>query len=227
MLEVISVSKIGTNRIYIKKEIIDYLNIDNGDEILYILDRNGTVNIRKFKKYVNLGVGEKYIYSAGITFLKTEVVAHISSEVIGYINADIGDKILWILDSKGNIIIRNSVILNGCSLNIFKKEISALIINLSMIYQKMVTTVPKEIIDILDIYRGDKIILSLDQYDNIIFSKKMRKNVIQEATVSDKYSIYLGNIPINILDRPNKILWLVDEEGNVVIKNNLLHDNCA
>lgn len=228
MLKVLSLSSITINRkISIKKEIMDLLDINFGDEIWFILDNNGIVNIRKFKDDMILETEEKYISSA---HLIQPIGAQISSDIRIAINADVGDRILWISDSKGNILIRNTVILDECSINIFNKDISALIIDLTTLnYNNFTTSIPKEITDILGLYEGIKLMLSLDEYDNIIVSKEMRENILEETLVSGREShrIYFNKTVIDILDNTDKILWFFDEEGNVIIKNNLLPDNCV
>ena len=227
MLKVLSLSSITTNRkISIKKEIMDLLDINFGDEIWFILDNNGIVHIRKFKHDMILETGEKYISSA---HLIQPIGAQISSDVRIAINTDVGEKILWILDSKGHIIIRNNVILDECSTIIFNKDISALIIDLTTLnFTNFTTSIPKEITDTLGLYDGIKLMLSLDEYGNIIISKEMKENTLEEAIVSGREShrIYLRKTIIDILDNTDKILWFFDEEGNVTIKNNLLPDNC-
>ena len=104
MPKILSISTISANRrISIKKEIMDLLDINFGDEILYILDKNGIVNIRKFKGKMLLETGEKYISSSCINWHKTINYTHssvtISGNVRQAVNADIEDKILWILDN--------------------------------------------------------------------------------------------------------------------------------
>jgi bifunctional DNA-binding transcriptional regulator/antitoxin component of YhaV-PrlF toxin-antitoxin module len=233
MLKVLSLSGISPNKsTSLKKEIMNLLHINFGDEILFILDENGIVHIRKFKGDVVLGTGEKYLSSSRMakhnrkTHINTSVA--IAREVIQAVNVDIGDKILWIFDEEGNIIIRNNVILDGCSTKIFNKDIGALIIGLTILnYQNKTTGIPKEIVDILGLYEGAKIVFSLDDYDNIIISKEIRKNVLEETIVTGRDNrIYLTNTVIDILDNTDKILWLFDEEGNIIIRNDLLHDNC-
>ncbi len=225
-LKVISVCKITPHRrISIKKEIIDLLDINIGDEILYILDENGIINIRKFKGDIILGKGEKYISSSSITpWMETTI----TSDIRQIINADIGDNILLILDNKGNIIIRNTVILDECSINIFNKDITALIIGVSSFYhQNKSAAIPKEIMDILGVYEGDKVILSLDEYGNITVSKEIGDNLLQEIILNRQYpNVYLKKKVVDIINPTNKILWYVDEKINIIIKNNLLPDNC-
>lgn len=232
MLKVISVCTITPNRrISIKKEIMNLLDINIGDEIIYILDKNGIVYIRKFKDDVTLGTGEKYLSSSYIiqhNKPRIEISVSITSDVRQAVNADIGDKILWILDNDGNIIIRNTVILGGCSINIFNKDITALIIDMSsFMHQSNTTSIPKEIVNILGVYEGDKVILSLDEYGNIIISKEIGENLLQENIISRQYPmIYIIKTVIDILEPVDKILWYVTEEVNIIIKNNLLPDNC-
>ena len=233
MLKVLSLSIITPNRrTSLKKEIMNLLDANIGDEILFILDKNGIINIRKFKGDMTLGTGEKYISSSYITRHKTQTHTNatvtITGDVRHIVNADIGDKILWILDNDGNIIIRNNVILNGCSINIFSKDITALVIGMSsLMYQNNIVAIPKEITDILGVYEEYKIMLSLDNYGNIIVSKEIGENLLQESTINNRYpNIYIINTVIDILEAVDKILWYFDEEGNIIIKNNLLPDNC-
>ncbi len=242
MLKVLSLSSITqTKRIAIKKEIMNLIDANIGDDILYILDKNGIVNIRKFKGNVTLGIGEKYISSSIITqhkpHLKTSIT--IASDVRNAVNVDIGDKILWILDNDGNIIIRNNVILGKCSKNIFNKDITALLIYVSSLTFQNQISIPKEITDILGVYEGDKFILSLDEYGNIIVSKEieenllqevnlLEENLLQESIISRQYpTIYLKQTTIDIIEPIDNILWFFDEKGNIIIKNDLLPDNCT
>ena len=232
MLKVLSISTITTTRrTSIQKGTIDLLSTNIGDEVLFILGKNGIVNIRKFKEGMTLGTGEKYIYTSHITQAITRHRAHISvgipRDVGSAINADIGDKIIWILDNDGNIILRNNVILDECSINIFHKDVGALIIGLStMDRERNILQIPKEIIDILGLVARNRAILSLDDYDNIIVSNEIGKNLLQEFSVLGNYSAYIRKEVIDMLDTHDKILWFFDEKGNIIIKNDLLSDNC-
>ena len=227
MLKALSLSIISPNRtISIKKEIMDLLDINFDDEILFVLDKNGTVNIRKFEKNMTLGTGEKYISTSHIFQHRGQTYINLSITITGdvrhTVNADIGDKILWIIDNDGNIIIRNDVILGECSTNIFNKDIGALIIGLTQLpHHSKTLPIPKEIKDILGMHEGDKIVLSLDEYSNIIVSVETGKKAMVH------YDTRLIDAVVNILDNTDKILWFVDEEGNIIIKNDLLPDNCT
>jgi antitoxin component of MazEF toxin-antitoxin module len=234
MLKVISLSVITKyRRSSIKKDIMNLLGINFEDEILFILDKNGIVNVRKFIGSVILGTGEKYISSSRINQYRSQTGVNASVTITGdvrkAVNADIGDDILWILDNEKNIIIRNNVILGKCSKNIFNKEIGALIIGLtSLPYQSKIITIPKEITNILGAREGDEISLSLDNYGNIIISKEIRKNLLQKAILPYRpyYYMYMTDPVTNILDTTDYILWFFDEEGNIIIKNDLLPDIC-
>lgn len=230
MLKVISLSKITPNgTTYPTKEILDPLNMNIGDEILFISDKNGVVHIRKFEGYVTVETGEKYISAATLTLPGNQLTIRIAEDVRRAINVDIGDKILWVLDSKGNMTIRNALIIDKCSLTIFGKIVGALIVDLTTLHhQNNIVQMPIEIKDTLELYEGDKAILSLNEYGNIIVSKEIRENLLQETPVLGiKYAkIYIKKQILDILDIVDKVLWLVDEEGNIIIKNNLLHDDC-
>lgn len=226
MLKALSLSIISPNRtMSIKKETIDLLDINFDDEILFVLDKNGAVNIRKSDENTTLGTGEKYISTShifqhrGQTYINTSIT--VTGDVRRAVNADIGDKILWLIDNNGNIIIRNDVILGECSTNIFNKDIGVLIIGLTQLPHHCKTLpIPKEIRDILGIYEGDKTVLSLDEYNNIIVSAETEKNMMVH------YEKRLIDAVINILDNTDKILWFIDEEGIIIIKSDLLPDNC-
>jgi bifunctional DNA-binding transcriptional regulator/antitoxin component of YhaV-PrlF toxin-antitoxin module len=226
MLKALSLSTISPNRtISIKKEIMDLLDINFDDEILFVLDKNGTVNIRKFEENMTLGTGEKYISTSHIFQHRGQIYINLSIAITGdvrrAVNADVGDKVLWTIDNDGNIIIRNDVIIGECSTNIFNKDIGALIIGLTQLpHHSKTLPIPKEIKDILGMHEGDKIILSLDEYSNIIVSAEAGKKAMVH------YDTHLIDVLINILDNTDKILWFVDEEGNIIIKNDLLPDNC-
>lgn len=239
MLKVLFISKIYSNQnTGIRKDIIDLLGADIGDDILFVVDKYGVVKIRK--SGVMLAKGEKYIGTSRLArYIKrhkyreqsSSTSIFIADEVRQAINVDIGDDILWILDQDGNIILRNNVILGMCSFDILNKDIGALIICIStMSLDNNMLNMPKEIIDILGIYEEDKVALSLDKYGNVIISKNAKENLLQECSIVGDYSMYLGRtillVLIEMLHATNKILWIFDEEGNVIIKNDLLPENC-
>ncbi len=232
MLKVLSVSKISPGRyMAIKKDTLEFLSADSEDEILFILDQNGIINIRKFEKNVILGKNEKYISTSHI--YKRHGIGSsikINTDVLNIVNVDLGDQML-IIDMNGSIILRNNVILEECSQNIFNKNIGALIIALtSFNLQSGYTILPKEIIDILGSYSRDKVMFSLDEYGNVIVSNDIGKNLwLQNAVfvlTASGIKIHLIKSIQDILENPTKILWFFDEEGNVIIKNNLLPDIC-
>lgn len=232
MLKVLSISTITSVRTTsIQKETIDLLDVNIGDDVLFILDKNRIVNIRKFKKGIILGTGEEYISTSHIgrvtTAHRVHMIVGIPRDVGSAINADIGDKILWILANDGNIILRNDVILDGCSIDIFHKDVGALIIGLSTIdLGTNILQVPKEIIDILGLVQRNRAILSLDGYGNIIMSNEIGKNLLQEFSILGLYNIRIRKQVIDIINTSDKVLWFFDEEGNIIIKNDLLPDNC-
>jgi len=155
------------------------------------------------------------------------ILVRIPEDVGSAINADIGDKILWILANDGNMTLRNNVILDGCSIDIFHKDVGALIIGLSTAdLGRNILNIPKEIIDILGLVSRNRVTLSLDDYDNIIVSNETRKNLLQEFSVTSNYKCILKKSVIDMINTSDKVLWFFDEKGDIIIKNDLLPDSC-
>jgi hypothetical protein len=215
------------------KEIIDFLELSKGDEILFIL-KNNNIYVRKFKDNVPLNQEEKYISSSAITAYRKYFKTLISKDVMKLLNIDPSEQFLWTIDSDNNVIIRNTILIDCCSKELLKKDIPALIIGTSkitIINDKLVVWIPKEIIDILGILVCEKIVLSMDKYYNIIISRELGHNLLIQDVKTNYIRhprIYLSNEIIDILDIKfgDKILWIYDEDGNIILKNAYLPDNC-
>ena len=62
-----SISKINVSRrISLSHEITNILEIGRGDTLLFISDKKGNINVRKYKGEIILGEGEKYISSSNV-----------------------------------------------------------------------------------------------------------------------------------------------------------------
>lgn len=295
-IRIISRTKIKQNKtITLDREITDILEVNRGDEILYILNKNGIVNIRKFKGNVILGPGEKYLSSCMVSYDGDHFTTTITTDVRQAINVDMGDDALLIIDNDRNIIIRNAFLLNRCSIDMINKNISSLVIDITTFFQNK-TTLPKNTRDILEVGEGDIIILSLDDSDNIIVqsvyqlnkqlpckqlsttkvvsqinlttpvdhcpkegsnrlkpitpaghyqlnkqlpveaghcqlktvSQKMAKNLLQEVKLLRDAQFIISkelSDTLNIITG-DKILWIIDEDGNIIMRNAILSDNC-
>lgn len=230
VIRVISRAKITQHKtIALDKEITDILEAYHEDDILYILNKNGIVNVRKFKGDVILGPGEKYLSSCTVSHHGDQFAVTITGDVRQVIDVDIGDDVLLIIDDNRNMIIRHAFLSNRCSIDILNKNISALVIDITTLWpQKNQTSLPKNVRDILGVDEGDIITLSLDESDNIIVHQEVFKNLLQKAkllknvqfTVSKEVSNILNIIP------GDKILWIIDEDGNIIMRNAILSDNC-
>ena len=231
VIRVISHAKVLQNRaISLDRETADILDVYHGDEILYILNKKGIVNIRKFKGDIILGPGEKYLSSCTImSYGGTNLVVSTSNDVRQAIDVDIGDDVLFIVDNDINIIIRHAFLSNICSLDTFNKNISALVIDITTLWpQTKQTILPKNVRDILGVDEGDIFTLSLDETDNIIVNQEVSKNLLREAKLIRKSLFYVSKEISNILNitTGNKILWIIDEDGNIIMRNAILSDNC-
>lgn len=221
------------NKTTIKKEIADILKISAKDDILFILDENRRIIIRRYPTPLRLE--EKFLSSAKVgerIFGKereTEFRIHVSKDVIDILEVDKDRKILWILDENGNIILRNTFLFSKCAIDILNQDTSAMIIFLTKISTAGLTTIPKEVLDILDIDIGDTIAFIIDKFGNITVNVAPLSNeLLGETKIYDAYKIYFSievreKLKVDIGDN---ILWIFDENGNVIIKNTILPNTC-
>jgi bifunctional DNA-binding transcriptional regulator/antitoxin component of YhaV-PrlF toxin-antitoxin module len=230
MIKILNVSSIASNNsTLIKNEIADILKIKDEDEIIFVLDENNRINVKRYP--VPLVPGEKFLSSSRIGEREREkepqFYTHISPDIVNIIELDEYRKILWILDKNGNIIIKNVFLSSECTKYILGHKISAMIISLSKIRHLRTTTLPSGIVEILDINIGDTIAFYLNEFNNIVVTTIPNRSLGIEVKVLDKYVIYFTKIMeilnVNIGDN---ILWILDENGNIIIKNIILHDSC-
>ncbi len=235
MIKVLSFNKIsGSRQIAMSKEIANILELNKGDEVLFII-KNGIIYVRKFKDKVQLDQGEEYISSSTVTISNGHIDIYFPSIINSIINVERDDNILWLTDNYRNIMLRNTVLLDKCSKEIFNKNISALIIDMTTLTRNNILTIPFEIINILGIYEGEKIILSIDtESNNFIVSRESGQNtVVQEAIVycgSTKYNWFM-QLRKDIteffnMDFGDKFLWIFDENGNIFMRDAVLPDIC-
>jgi bifunctional DNA-binding transcriptional regulator/antitoxin component of YhaV-PrlF toxin-antitoxin module len=229
-----------TKTISFSKEIADMLKVNIGDEILYILNKNGVVIIRKFEGDVILGPGERYLSSCTVYRKGVSFSVYIARDIMQINNVDIGYDVIFIVDSDINIrdiniIIRNAFLSNTCSIDMLNKDISALIIDITTLQSNNQTTLPKNVRDILGVDEGDIFALSIDEFNNVIIHRGVSKNLkptamycLQEAKLGARTLFTISNEVRNILNitTGDKILWIVDEDGNIIIRNTILPDSC-
>lgn len=212
-----------------KKEVSKELNVSIGDEILFILDKNGHINVRRHPS--KLGEGEKYLDSAVILGQpiehmhprhprrKKEVRSRIPEYMTKIINLGEDRNILWSIDNDRNIIIKDTFIL----LN----NIPAMVISFGIMVREGVFIIPSEIVDILNIHINDIIVFILDENDNIIIKRATATTsplILGSSEVYDNYEIIISyDIRERLDDSYGDILWTIDENGNIVISSTCIN----
>ena len=237
VIRILSFVKVTSSKtIAINNEIENFLQVVRGDELLYILDKKGNINVRKYKGKIILGEEEIYISSSRIASVRRETfenfVTYISIDIIKILNANIGGYILWIIDKDGNIILRNNILLDKCSREFLNKDITCMVIGLSTLSQINRVSFPTELFERLEMKDEDVIFLCLLKHDNIIVSYKTCDTLLGKTKVVTYGHVPEFSIPrvakyILNIDDGDKILWLFDEEGNIIIRNDTLPDNCV
>lgn len=225
-LRVISITHIHPGGIfYMKNEVSKELNVSIGDEILFILDKNGHINVRRHPS--KLGEGEKYLDSAVILGQpiermyprhprrKKEVRSRIPDYMAKIINLGEDRNILWCIDSDRNIIIKDTFT--------FLNNIPAMVISFGGMVREGVFIIPSEIVDILNIHINDIIVFVQDENDNIIIKRATAKTsplLLGSSEVYDNYEIIISyDIRKRIDDSDGEILWAIDENGNIIINS--------
>ncbi len=217
-LEVISFTKVGPST-SISEDVTNKLGVKAGDEILFILDNNGIINVKKFIGYPILGDDEIFISSSRIGHVGKSTIVSISKDLLRILK----DRyILWILDEKDNIIIRNSI-LSDC-INKFNSVLS-----MSIHDTPNRIFVPLNVRDILMVDYGS-IIAFILKNDEIIVKNiedvTDTANLLYVNKINVLGSFYIKEDVIDMANITNKILWLLDDFGNVVLRNNFLPNAC-
>jgi bifunctional DNA-binding transcriptional regulator/antitoxin component of YhaV-PrlF toxin-antitoxin module len=222
----------GSGGFLMKREVSKKLNVSSGDEIVFILDKNGNINVRKHPSTVE--EGEKYLDSATISDQtvehmyprypgrKKDVKSRIPEYIVKILNLGEDRNILWGVDSNGNIIIKDTFI----SLN---NNIPAMVISFGNMVRYGVFTIPSEIRGILDIYINDIVVFILDENDNIMVKRAtttVSPLLLGSSTVYANYDIIISHDDIRErLDESDKedILWAIDANGNIIITSTCIN----
>jgi bifunctional DNA-binding transcriptional regulator/antitoxin component of YhaV-PrlF toxin-antitoxin module len=224
-LRVISVIHIDPRGAFLmNREVSKKLNVDVGDEILFILDKNEHINVRKHPS--KLEEGEKYLDSATILGQTVEHMhprhprrkKDVKSRIPGYmakiLNLGEDRNILWSINSNRNITIKDTFI--------FLNNIPVMVISFGSMIREGVFTIPSEIVDILDIHINDIIVFILDENDNIMVKRAtttVSPLLLGSSTVYDHYEIIISYDIRERLDNSDggDVLWTIDENGNIII----------
>lgn len=232
-LRVISMAHIQLTGIFlINRAISEKLNVDMGDEIIFILDKNEHINVRKHPS--ELEEGEKYLDSATISVKTVEhlysrhpgrkkvVKSRIPEYMIKILNLGEDRNILWCIDSNRNIIIKDTFIF-------LNNNIPAMVISFGNMIRYGVFTIPSEIVNILDIHINDIIVFILDENDNIMVKRAtttISPLLLGSSTVYGNYDIIISHDDIRkrLDDSDNEdILWVIDDNGNIIISSTCIN----
>jgi len=136
---------------------------------------------------------------------------------------EIGNDILWIVDKNSNIIVKNSILPENC----ITKEPSILM-NITYI-SPLRTRIPKNMKEYLKVGSGDTVAFL---YDNYVTIEKYDKEVKPSKLISTSKISYNEEVNIDrriraLLDLEDLILWILDNNGNIILKNAILPDICS
>lgn len=254
-IKVLGLTEVGTRgSTSIIPDIIEMFKMKPDDEILWILDDKNNVIIRKsienvtHDQYGHLYPGQKRTLQETTTQINAleydEIIIArnlatlipgkkawkitIPKEIRDIISIPPADRILWILDEKGDIIIRNPILSDICSRYTINKDIYSIIIYSTNIAKNSVTALPKDIRDILGINTDSLIYYNIDENDNLTITKDSGIWPIKiYGKLEKNTSIYLPKDIRDIIkvNKDDKILWIFDEK-NIIIRDSFLSDIC-
>lgn len=136
----------------------------------------------------------------------------------------IGTYILWIVDEKTNIIVKNAILPENC----ITKEPSVLM-NITYV-SPLYTRIPKNIREYLKVDPGDTVAffydndITIEKYDEIKSSKSSKLIGITKMYNTE---IYFNKQMRSLLNIEDLILWILDSNGNIILKNAILPDICS
>lgn len=209
------------------KIIAVILKVNIGDEILFILDKNGIINIRKSEGKLILKSTEKFLSSSKIGGRIGSLYLTIPKDIMNILKIQEGDNIAWILDENNNVIIKDAVLPDSCT-------ISGIMVDTSIIsYQS--TTIPINVRDLILVEVGDIVILAIKNGNLIIKGIGEDVNdleVIAVLRLNFNRTIHLRkeiqniiNPIINIINT-NDILWILNKDGDIIMRNTVLPSIC-
>lgn len=221
VIKVISMSKISINwTVRVPEIIAELLKSDEKESnilwIQWILDQERLLVTTREKK-------DNFISYGTIRNYDKVFVMTIPPIIRDILKSGIGDDILWIVDENTNIIIKNSILPENC----ITKESSIL---MDITYASPLhTRIPKIVREYLKVGLGDNVAFIYD--NNVTIEKYDEKNkpskLIGMTKISFRTEIYLEKKIRALLDLEDLILWILDSNGNIILKNAILPDKCS
>ena len=211
-------------------EIALALGVNAEDEILYTLDTNGIINVKKITDKMHLRPNEKFISAARIG--KAETPSHLQTlqttipkDISRILKIKDKERLAWILDDNNNVIIKNTIFPDTCAINGEILDISFLAHNRSI-------NIPPNIRNLLNINAEDVIVFVIKNGNIIIKPFKdidiNIDNLKYELTmVQTTGQIYLTKILKDFINpKDNHLLWILDTDGDIILRNTVLPNTC-
>lgn len=205
-----------------KEEIAVILDVNVGDELLYILDANGKINVRKSTDKLTLGPNEKFISSGRISVSNISgLFFRIPKDVTRILNIKEKERIVWILDDKNNVIIKDTMLPDNCIIKGEILDISA------FSYQSI--GIPEIVRDLLLVEAGDVIVYTIKN-DNIIvkpFDEIDNLTSVAMSTISGSLRANFNKTLEKLISpKGDHLLWILDMDGDIILKNIVLPNGC-
>lgn len=204
-----------------KAEIAHILNVNGGDNILYILDANGMINARKGTDKLMLGPNEKFISNSTISSDKGHFVFRMPADIPKILQIKDKERLIWILDNKNNVLIKDTILSENC---IIKGEI----LDISVFSYRQFG-IPTIVRDLLLVDAGNIIVFAIKNNNVIVKSFADIDNL--ESIGMSKISTSLRasfSKPLEKFINPkdNHLLWILDMDGDIILRNTVLPNNC-
>lgn len=221
----------ATKNVKFKSEtaIARTLGINAGDEILYTLDANGMINVKKItdhpspnEKFISVAKIGKVENQSGLSTLQTTIPKDISM----ILKIKDKDRLVWIVDENNNVIIKDTTLPDTCIIN-------GIILDISAVSHNRAINIPPNVRNLFFINAEDVIVFVIKN-DNIIIKPfedldididNLRKHEL--ATVQSTGQIYLSKILTDFINiKDNHLLWILDKDGDVILRNTVLPNAC-
>lgn len=212
----------GNRFIGFKAEIAHILNVNIGDEILYILDANGRINVRKSPDKLILGHNEKFI---SLNKISEEGRGHfkfkVPIDILRILKIRDKERLVWILDDKNNVLIISTILPEQCTFNGILLDISS--------FSFRQVSIPTSVRDLLLVDAGDIIVYSVKN-DNIIvnsFTDIDKLINVGMGMISTSLQAHLSKSIENFINpKDHHLLWILDIDGDIILRNTFLPKIC-
>lgn len=209
-----------------KAEIANILDVNVGNEILFILDENGRINVRKSADKLMLESNEKFISASKISASKiregkTDLIFRVPKDIPRILKIEDKERLVWILDDENNILIKNTTLSDNC---IIKGEI----LDISAIGNNTMG-IPEIVRDLLLAEAGDVIVFTFENNNIIVKSFSDNENLsnIAMSTISCNLRAYFNKTLERFTNPKNgHILWILDNNGEIILRNTILPNSC-